>query len=123
MTVWSLSMQEIVTGKSLVCQDDGIMVTTPKSATAKAGRRSGKRDRLQPAERRVLLMGAAARTFARLGFAGTRMDDIAEEAQVAKGLLYRHFPSKEALFQALMEESGADFTRRDRAMNSRDPGA
>jgi AcrR family transcriptional regulator len=87
------------------------MVTSKPSSTS-APRRTGKRDRLAPADRRVLLMGAAARTFARLGFAGTRMDDIAEEANVAKGLLYRHFPSKEALFHALMEESGADFTRR-----------
>ena len=57
-------------------------------------------------------MEAAVRTFARLGFAGTRMDDVAEEAGVAKGLLYRHFPSKEALFQAIMRDQGADFTRR-----------
>jgi AcrR family transcriptional regulator len=71
-----------------------------------------KRERLQPAARRVLLMAAAVRTFARFGFAGTRMDDVAEEAGVAKGLLYRHFPSKEALFQAIMEERGAEFTRR-----------
>ena len=63
-----------------------------------------KRERLHPSARRVLLMEAAVRTFARLGFAGTRMDDVAEEAGVAKGLLYRHFPSKEALFQAIMQE-------------------
>jgi AcrR family transcriptional regulator len=40
------------------------------------------------------------------------MEDIAAEATVAKGLLYRHFPSKEALFHALMEERGAEFTAR-----------
>ncbi|MEY2473372.1 MAG: hypothetical protein QOK28_2701 [Actinomycetota bacterium] len=57
-------------------------------------------------------MEAAVRTFARLGFTGTRMDDVAEEAGVAKGLLYRHFPSKEALFHAIMQDRGAEFTRR-----------
>ena len=71
-------------------------------------------------------MEAAVRTFARLGFAGTRMDDVAEEAGVAKGLLYRHFVSKEALFQAIMQDRGAEFTRRlqgswDRVKQS--PGA
>lgn len=73
------------------------------------------RRRLDPAERRVLLMDAAARTFSRLGYRGARMEDVAEEAGVAKGLLYQHFPSKEALFRALMEEHGARFTERLRA--------
>ena len=77
-----------------------------------ADRAGPKRERLLPSQRRVLLMEAAVRTFARLGFAGTRMDDIAEEAGVAKGLLYRHFASKETLFQAIMQDRGAEFTRR-----------
>lgn len=34
------------------------------------------------------------------------MDSIAQRAQVAKGSLYYHFPSKEALFRALFEERG-----------------
>jgi AcrR family transcriptional regulator len=70
---------------------------------------------MDPAERRVLLMEAAARTFSRLGYRGARMDDVADEAGVAKGLLYQHFPSKEALFRALMEEQGARFTEQLRA--------
>ena len=43
------------------------------------------------------------------------MDDVAAEAGVAKGLLYRHFASKEELFGALMVERGAAFTSRLRA--------
>jgi AcrR family transcriptional regulator len=37
------------------------------------------------------------------------MDDVAEEAGVAKGLLYKHFPSKDALFQALVARQGEEF--------------
>ena len=74
-----------------------------------------KRQRLTPAVRRVLLLEAAERVFARLGFHGARMDDVAAEAGVAKGLLYRHFVSKEELFGALMVERGAEFTARLRA--------
>lgn len=60
----------------------------------------------------MLLLEAAERVFARLGFHGARMDDVAAEAGVAKGLLYRHFVSKEELFGALMVERGAAFTDR-----------
>ncbi len=70
------------------------------------------RTRLAPSDRRVLLMDAAARTFARLGYEDARMEDVADEAGVAKGLLYRHFPSKESLFTSLMEERGLGFSTR-----------
>jgi AcrR family transcriptional regulator len=73
------------------------------------------RTRLAPSDRRVLLMDAAARTFARLGYEDARMEDVADEAGVAKGLLYRHFPSKEALFSSLMEEREQRFSDRLRA--------
>ena len=74
--------------------------------------RAKKRQRLHPSDRRVLLMDAAAHAFGRLGVEGTRMDDVAAEAGVAKGLLYRHFPSKDALLEALMERKGAEFSAR-----------
>jgi AcrR family transcriptional regulator len=81
---------------------------------AKIGRRKakGRRRRLRAVDRRVLLLDAAARTFGRLGGEGARMDDIAAEARVAKGLLYRHFVSKEALLEALMERKTAEFRSR-----------
>jgi AcrR family transcriptional regulator len=100
-----------MTGKSLASQGR-TPVAGLQPSTGGAGSAARRRQRLDPSLRRPLLMAAAARTFARLGFEGTRMEDIAEEAGVAKGLLYRHFPSKEALFKGLMEERGAEFTRR-----------
>ena len=71
-----------------------------------------KRTRLQPDQRRLLLLDAAERTFGRLGFDATRIEDVAKEAGVAKGLLYRHFESKESLFAAVMHYKAERFTGR-----------
>ena len=44
--------------------------------------------------------------FARNGFHGTSMNDIADAAGVTKPVLYQHFDSKQALYLALVEEVG-----------------
>lgn len=66
------------------------------------------RTRLTARDRRKLLLDAARRAFARHGFEATKVDDIAEEAGVAKSLLSRHWPTKEALFLDLRGELYAD---------------
>lgn len=60
-------------------------------------------------ERRALILEAAAHVFGERGFEASRMEDVAELAGVAKGLLYKHFPSKDALFEALLDEQGRRF--------------
>lgn len=65
--------------------------------------------RLTADQRREHILEAAARVFAEHGFEATRMEDVAEEAQVAKGLLYKHFPSKDALFEFLVDRHGQAF--------------
>ena len=52
----------------------------------------------RPAE----LLDAALDVFAEKGFAAARMEDIAARAGAAKGTLYLYFPSKEAVFEALV---------------------
>ena len=59
--------------------------------------------RLRPDKRRAILDGAA-RVFMRDGFGLAGIDEIVAEAGVSKRTLYAHFPSKEALFGALVEE-------------------
>ena len=71
--------------------------------------------RLSAPARREAILDAAAEVFGRLGFDGTRMEDVAKAAGIAKGLLYKHFPSKDALFEALLDRQGAAFTERLRA--------
>lgn len=50
------------------------------------------------------LFSAAAELIGERGFHGTTVDDIVERAGVAKGTVYYHFKSKEALFDALISE-------------------
>ena len=59
-------------------------------------------------ERRVRLLDAAARVFAREPYEQASMDHIAQEAGVGKPTLYRYFPSKEALFAAVFAETLAE---------------
>src|SRR5438445_902892 len=59
--------------------------------------------------RRQLILGAARRCFARNGFAGTTTKSVAAAAAISEGLLFKHFPSKAALFaEILAEECEAD---------------
>ncbi len=48
------------------------------------------------------IMAAAKKTFARSGFHGTTIADVAKEAQLPFGAVYQYFDSKDALFQALI---------------------
>lgn len=57
------------------------------------------------ADRRAQIIESARRVFAQKGFAAARTRDIAAEAGVNEAMLYRHFPSKEELFEASVLES------------------
>jgi AcrR family transcriptional regulator len=57
----------------------------------------------RPGARRDELLDAAQRLFTRHGLAQTSVADIAAEAGVAKGSVYRYFDSKEALLSALKD--------------------
>jgi AcrR family transcriptional regulator len=59
--------------------------------------------------RRQLILAAAKRCFARHGFAGTTTKSVAAAAAISEGLLFKHFPSKAALYaEILAEECEAD---------------
>jgi AcrR family transcriptional regulator len=59
--------------------------------------------------RRQLILAAARRCFARHGFAGTTTKSVAAAASISEGLLFKHFPSKSALYaEILAEECEAD---------------
>src|SRR5258708_23411636 len=59
--------------------------------------------------RRQLILAAAKRCFARHGFAGTTTKSVAAAASISEGLLFKHFPSKAALYaEILAEECKAD---------------
>ena len=66
------------------------------------------RQRIPGAERRALILREAGRLFARSGYAGARLDDVAAAAHVTKPVVYRHFESKKALYLALLDKHEAD---------------
>jgi len=49
------------------------------------------------------ILEAAEKVFARSGYYQARMDDIAEEAELAKGTLYYYFKSKDEIYVALLK--------------------
>ena len=53
---------------------------------------------------RKAIIKAAYRLFGDRGFAETTMDDVATAAHVAKGAVYHHFATKEALFEAVFDQ-------------------
>ena len=59
--------------------------------------------RLPRAQRREQILAAATDAFARSGFAGTSLEDIAAAAGVTRVILYRHFDSKTGLYQAVLD--------------------
>ena len=63
--------------------------------------------RLPAAARREQLLAVALEVFARQGFHGTSMNDVADAAGVTKPVLYQHFRSKRELYLALLEEVGS----------------
>jgi AcrR family transcriptional regulator len=56
------------------------------------------------------ILEAAMRHFARAGYGAARIEDIAAELQIAKGSVFQHFGSKEALFLAAYKEAIGSFS-------------
>jgi TetR/AcrR family transcriptional regulator len=59
--------------------------------------------RMRGDERREQLITVALRLFARKGFNGTTTKEIAALAGVTEALIFRHFPTKEALYDAILK--------------------
>jgi TetR/AcrR family fatty acid metabolism transcriptional regulator len=55
-------------------------------------------------DKRRLILDAAVRVFARQGFHTCRVSDIADEANVAYGLVYHYFSSKDEILDTLFLE-------------------
>jgi TetR/AcrR family transcriptional regulator len=65
----------------------------PQAVPASEGRRDSK----------SIILAAAERVFARRGFDGARMAEIAAEAELPKANVHYHFGTKEKLYRAVLE--------------------
>nr|WP_063571722.1 TetR/AcrR family transcriptional regulator [Luteibacter rhizovicinus] len=60
---------------------------------------------------RAAIIEAATRLFGEQGFGETSVDQIAAAAHVAKGAVYHHFASKEAIFERVLDAISASVAR------------
>ena len=78
--------------------------------------------RADAARNRDKVLRAAREAFAELGY-GVPLDEIATRAGVGPGTVYRHFPTKEALFEAVVTARVQDLVAEARAgADAADPG-
>jgi TetR/AcrR family fatty acid metabolism transcriptional regulator len=60
-------------------------------------------------DKRALILDAAIKVFARKGYHGCRISDIAREADIAYGLVYHYFTNKEEILRTIFEERWSGF--------------
>ncbi|GIH26663.1 TetR family transcriptional regulator [Acrocarpospora phusangensis] len=77
--------------------------------------------RADAARNRARVLQVAYETFAAEG-AAVPIDEIARRAGVGAGTVYRHFPTKESLFQAIVADRLHQVVERARALAAADPG-
>ena len=68
--------------------------------------------KLKAQDRRPAIAEAAIPVFARHGFAGATTKKLAEAAGVSEALLYKYFPSKEAIYQEIVRSTVRSLPKR-----------
>ena len=74
--------------------------------------------RLRDADKsQLVILSAAMDEFAQYGYAGARVDRIAERAEINKRLIYYYFGNKDDLFLAVLERTYADIRAAEQALH------
>jgi AcrR family transcriptional regulator len=66
---------------------------------------------------RANIIDVATREFSDKGFAGARIDEIAEKTNSSKRMIYYYFGGKEGLYQAVLEQAYGGIREREEAQN------
>jgi AcrR family transcriptional regulator len=80
----------------------------PGDGSPVAEHNGARRRRLTGAQRQRSILYAAAEVFARHGYDGARIEEIAEAAGVSKGLIYEHFKGKRELYAHIRSKGTAE---------------
>ncbi len=67
-------------------------------------RTAAQNKRIRDAKRELILL-EALNQFSKKGYYSTRIQDIAEAAEISQGLLYYYYPSKEAVYIDLVDDA------------------
>jgi AcrR family transcriptional regulator len=65
--------------------------------------------RMSCEERKCRILSAVRKIFSHKGLEGTTTRELAKAAGVSEALLYKHYPSKEALYQAMLSSCDGEF--------------
>jgi AcrR family transcriptional regulator len=88
--------------------DTATMPTRAKSAAVRSQ---------DPERVRRDILNVATKEFARKGYSGARVDEIAEKTRTSKRMIYYYFRDKEHLFIAVLEEAYARIRHIERELN------
>lgn len=83
-------------------------------------REDGGERRRDPVATKAALLQAAVTEYAAKGFAGARIDEIAQRAGVNKQLVYHYYGSKDELYRAALEHVYAGIREREKALHLSD---
>ncbi len=79
-------------------------MTTATDVAPRRRPRSRRPQKRRSERSRGQILGAALQLFSKCGYHGTSVRDIARSARASTGNVYHHFPDKETIFNALLEE-------------------
>src|SRR5256885_6844557 len=71
--------------------------------------------RMTAKTRREQIVAVAAELFSQKGFSGTTTKEIADEAGVSEAIIFRHFATKDALYNAILDYKVSQASERMRA--------
>lgn len=90
-------------------------------ANPRKGRPATTADRGDADQTRRRVLSVARGEFAAKGFAGARVDEIAEKARINKQVIYYHFGNKDDLFRATLELCYEEISQQNAAYAAKAP--
>jgi AcrR family transcriptional regulator len=94
--------------------DGGLASSSPTAAVGEVGDGVGRRPRADAARNRARILQATREVLARDGLSA-QIDEIARRAGVGTGTIYRNFPTRQALLEAVVADGVQQYTERARA--------